>query len=193
MNDGKFNLTQPIPAQFEFCLLPSSVRMIRPATLSSTIRTDRVNPSTDIAVFTLSLDEDRPGDADFVRIHASVQCRGFCGRTAFEIARRDIRRFVEEAQQIRSNDRNDALMLGGWDHPHQRLRLQVARAGRSEDFVSRIQIAATGPRTDQWNTVDTEFRVPAAVLTSFLADLAHLASDHAADSASLTGDADAIA
>jgi hypothetical protein len=150
-----------------------------------------VNPPTDTADFTLSLNEETRNDADFVGLRASVRCRGFSGRTEFEIARRDVHRFVDEVGHLRSSDRDDALMVGGWDRANQRLRLQVVRAGLSADFVARVQIAATGPRSDQWNTVATEFRVPPVALTSFLEDLTRLASDPTAPSVSLSGDADA--
>src|SRR5205085_2738787 len=137
--------------------------------------------------------EDLPSDADFVGLRASVACRGFSGHTEFTIARRDVRRFLADVATLRSNASDAALLVGGWDRAEQRLRLEIVRAGLSGQFVARVRIAATGPRGDQWNRVETEFITPPQALTAFLDSLARLTTHSESADASLMGDADMIA
>jgi len=147
-------------------------------------------PKTTASV-TLRFNEDLASDADFFGLHANVACRGFTGHTQFTIARRDVQRFIADATNLPSNASDSALLLGGWDHAEERLRLQIARAGLSGQFVARVRIATTGPRADQWNRVETEFITPPTALTAFTENLARLVADQSAPNASLTGDAEA--
>jgi hypothetical protein len=71
--------------------------------------------------------------------------------------------------------------------------MQVVRAGRSGQFTARVQLTATGPRSDQISRVETEFVVAPEALTAFLQGLERLISDQNTDSASLSGDAEAVA
>jgi hypothetical protein len=148
-------------------------------------------PTTTASV-TLRFNEDLASDADFFGLHASVACRGFTGHTQFTIARRDVRRFLDDAANLPSNASDSALLLGGWDHTEERLRLQIARAGLSGQFIARVRIATTGPRADQWNRVETEFIAPPVALSAFMESLAQLVAEQGRPSASLTGDADAV-
>jgi hypothetical protein len=147
---------------------------------------------TTAARVTLRFNEDLAADADFFGLHASVACRGFSGHTEFTVARRDVQRFLNDAANLPSNTSDSALLLGGWDHAEERLRLQIARAGLSGQFVARVRIATTGPRADQWNRVETEFIAPPVALSAFMESLARLVADQGSPSASLTGDAEAI-
>jgi hypothetical protein len=148
-------------------------------------------PTTSANV-TLRFNEDLAGDADFFGLHASVACRGFTGHTEFTVARRDVQRFLADAANLPSNASDSALLLGGWDHAEERLRLQIARAGLSGQFIARVRMATTGPRADQWNRIETEFIAPPMALTAFMQSLARLVADQGGPSASLTGDADAV-
>ena len=132
-------------------------------------------------------------DPDFVGFHASVACRGFTGYTDFTIARRDVRRFVSETESLQSDASDSALLLGGLEKGEERVRMQVVRAGRSGQFTARVRMTAAGARADQINRVETEFIVAPEALTVFLQGLERLISDQSSESASLSGDANAIA
>jgi hypothetical protein len=145
------------------------------------------------ADFTISLPNDSTADADFVGLNASVDCRGFRGRTEFTISRRDLDRFLAEAAHLSDMSSDSAQLLGGWDDAEERLRLRITRAGVSGQFIARVRIATTGPREEQWNRVETEFICPSASLATFLTQLSQLVAQRRAAGASLAGDADAIA
>ena len=144
------------------------------------------------ADFTISLPDTAADDADFVDLSASVDCRGFRGRTEFTISRRDVDRFLADATHLSDMSSDSAQLLGGWDDAEERLRLRITRAGVSGQFIARVRLATTGPREEQWNRVETEFICPPASLATFLTDLSQLVAQRAAG-ASLAGDADAIA
>ena len=148
---------------------------------------------TTAADCTLRLNESLASDADFVGLNASVACRGFTGQTAFTMARRDVQRFVAETESLRADAGDSALLLGGLEKGEERLRMQIVRAGRSGQFAARVRITASGPRSDQVNRVETEFIVAPDALTEFLHDLGTLIADEKNNSASLSGDADAVA
>jgi hypothetical protein len=145
------------------------------------------------ADFTLSRPDDSASDAEFVDLNASVACRGFSGRTAFTVARRDVERFLGDAANLSSQTSDTAQLLGGWDDAEERLRLRITRAGLSGQFTARVRIAMTGPREEQWNRVETEFVCPPVALQTFLGDLTRLVARADASKARLTGDAEAIA
>ena len=148
---------------------------------------------TSAADCTLRFSETLVSDAEFVGLHASVACRGFTGRTDFTIARRDVQRFVGETERVRSDASDSALLLGGLEKGEERMRMQVVRAGRSGQFTARVRVAAAGPRSDQISRVETEFVVAPEALAAFLQGLERLISDQNSESASLSGDADAVA
>jgi hypothetical protein len=145
------------------------------------------------ADFTISLPDVVDADTEFVDLNASVACRGFCGRTEFTIARRDVDRFLADAADLSTRASDTAQLLGGWDDDEERLRLRITRAGLSEHFVARVRIATTGPCEEQWNRVETEFVCPPAALATFLTDLTRLVAQRRTATASLGGDAEAIA
>ena len=145
------------------------------------------------ADFTLSSSQHSADDADFVNMLATVACRGFSGRTAFIIARRDVDRFLADAAHLSTNASDSAQLLGGWDDAEERLRLRITRAGLSDQFTARVRIATTGPREDQWNRVETEFVCAPAALATFLSDLTGLVAQERTANASLAGDAEVIA
>jgi hypothetical protein len=144
------------------------------------------------ADFTLSLSSESDADADFIDLNASVDCRGFSGRTEFTIARRDVDRFLADAANLSTQTSDTAQLLGGWDDAEERLRFRIARAGISDRFTASVRIAMTGPREEQWNRVETEFVCPPAAVSAFLADLGRLVAGTSAR-ASLGGNSDAIA
>jgi len=145
------------------------------------------------ADFTISFPNDKTAGGDFIDLNASVDCRGFRGRTEFTISRRDVARFLADAGHLSDTSSDSAQLLGGWDDAEERLRLRITRAGISGQFVARVRIATTGPREEQWNRVETEFICPPASLATFLTDLSQLVAQRRTDAASLSGDADAIA
>lgn len=145
------------------------------------------------ADFTLSLPDDLTTDTEFVDLCASVACRGFSGRTDFTISRRDVDRFLADAANLSTKSSDTAQLLGGWDDAEERLRLRITRAGLSDRFIARVRIATTGPRDEQWNRVETEFVCPPAALAAFLTDLTRLVARTQTATASLAGDAEAIA
>ena len=148
---------------------------------------------TTAADCTLRFSETLVSDAEFVGLHASVACRGFTGKTNFTIARRDVQRFIDETDGLRADSSDSALLLGGLEKGEERMRMQVVRAGRSGQFTARVRVTASGPRSDQISRVETEFGVAPEALTAFLQGLERLISDQNSESASLSGDADAVA
>ena len=153
--------------------------------------TDMTQPN--VAELSIGVSDHAASDADFLALRAEVRCRGFCGHTAFTMARRDINLFVADAAGLSANSTDSALFLGGWDKGDQPpLRLQLARAGLSERFVARIRMSMSGPRTDQWNRVETDFIAAPSEFNAFLDGLRGLA-EAAQTIASLVGDPDAIA
>ena len=149
-------------------------------------------PETGVAQLTIAISDHASSDAGFIGLSASVACRGFTGHTQFVSARRDLHLFVDDATDLATNAPNAALLLGGWENSEQPLRLHLAHAGLSRAFSASIRIATNGARSDQWNRVETEFIVAPEMLTAFLSELRDLANG-AGNSATLTGDADAIA
>jgi len=147
---------------------------------------------TGVAQLTIAISDHASSDAGFVALRAAVACRGFTGHTEFISTRRDLLLFVDDASDLATHATNAALLLGGWENSEQPLRLHVARAGLSRNFAAVIRITTNGPRSDQWNRVETEFIAAPDALTAFLDGLRDLASG-AGSSATLTGDADAIA
>ncbi len=147
---------------------------------------------TGVAQLTIAISDHASSDAGFVALSAAVACRGFAGRTEFVSARRDLLLFVDDATDLATHAANAALLLGGWENSEQPLRLHIARAGLSRDFASRIRVAANGPRSDQWTYIETEFIAAPEALVAFLDAVRDLANG-AGVSATLTGDADAIA
>ena len=144
------------------------------------------------AELSIGVSEHAESDAEFLALRADVRCRGFCGRTFFTMARRDIDLFVADAAGLPTKSRDSALFLGGWEKTEQPMRLELARAGLSDRFVARVRIAANGPRSDQWNRVETDFIAPADGFREFLDSLTGLA--RATETiANLVGDADDIA
>src|SRR5947209_9859680 len=128
--------------------------MIRPEVHQQTfITSGLMEPSTTRAILTLGFNENAANDAEFLGLRAAIACRGFAGHTEVTIARRDIQRFLDDAEKLPSNASDSALLVGGWDRIEQRLRVQIARAGLSGKFIARVRIATTGPRADQWNRV----------------------------------------
>ena len=148
-----------------------------------------IQPSS--AELSIGVNDQGTSDADFLALRAEVNCRGFSGRTAFIAARRDIALFIADAASLSSSNSDSALLLGGWEKAEQPLRLQLTRAGLSGQFIARVRVATNGPRTDQWNRVETDFVAPADAFTAFVEGLGRVSSG-AATSATLTGDADAI-
>jgi hypothetical protein len=138
------------------------------------------------------VDDQAASDAEFLALRAEVGCRGFNGRTTFTMARRDITLFVADANGLSTGSNDLALFLGGWEKTEQPVRIEVARAGLSGRFIARVHIAANGPRSDQWNRVETDFIAAPEELRQFLRSLQGLA-DATQRSASLIGDADDIA
>ena len=145
-----------------------------------------------VAELSIGVNEHAASDADFLALRADVHCRGFSGRTTFTTARRDIDLFVADAAALLTHATDSALFLGGWEKAGQPLRLELARAGLSGRFVARVKIAASGPRSDQWNRVETDFIAEPAQFNAFLDGLRGLATT-AQSRASLVGDADDVA
>jgi len=149
-----------------------------------------------IAEFTLALRgyESHPETiGDFLQLAARVDCRGFSGETWFQMSRRDLDRFVSEASALHAGAPEAVNFVGGWDDREERMRVRLARAGISGGFAARVRIANTGPRTDQWHHVETDFVCPAPALARFLAELQRLVESRIAGTATLSGDAEAIA
>lgn len=144
-----------------------------------------------MAELSIGVSEHGASDADFLSLRAEIRCRGFSGHTTFTMARRDIGLFVADAAELTTNAADSALLLGGWEKAEQPLRVQLARAGLTGRFVARVRIATSGPRTDQWNRVETDFIATADDFNAFVNGLRDLASS-ARTSASLVGDADDI-
>ena len=145
-----------------------------------------------VAELSIGVSDHAQSDPDFLALRAEVRCRGFSGRTTFTMARRDIHLFVSDANALTTNAADSALFLGGWEKADQPLRLELARAGLSGRFVARVRMAATGPRPDQWNRVETDFIAPPEAFTAFLDGLRDLAASSRPD-VTLIGDADDIA
>jgi len=145
-----------------------------------------------VAELSIGVSDHSASDADFLALRAEVRCRGFNGQTTFTMARRDIDLFVDDATALTTNARDSALFLGGWEKADQPMRLELARAGLSGRFVARVRIAASGPRSDQWNRVETDFIAAPAEFNAFLEGLRGLAAT-SQPAASLVGDADDIA
>jgi hypothetical protein len=145
-----------------------------------------------VAEFLIDVNEDAAIDVDFLALRAEVSCRGFSGQTAFTMARRDINRFVADAVSLSSNAADSALLLGGFEKAEQPLRFQLTRAGLSGQFTARVRVATSGPRSDQWNRVETEFVTAPEALAAFLDGLRNLANGDAS-AATLAGDSDAVA
>ena len=145
-----------------------------------------------LAELSIGASDHSASDADFVALRAEVRCRGFSGLTTFTMARRDINLFVGDAADLTTTARDSALFLGGWEKADQPLRLEIARAGLSGRFVARVRIAAAGPRSDQWNRVETDFIASPLELEAFLDGLRGLAAASQSP-AKLVGDADDIA
>ena len=148
--------------------------------------------ASNTAKLAIGVSDHAESDGDFLALRAEVRCRGFSGQTAFTMARRDIDLFVADAAGLTTNVTDSALLLGGWEKADQPLRLQLARAGLSGRFVARIRIATSGPRTDQWNRVETDFVASPDDFTAFVDGLRGLAASTQA-SANLVGDAEEIA
>ena len=142
------------------------------------------------AHFTFSLRE--PATSEFLDVRASVSCRGYAGETTFSVARRDLAAFIAEADALREARTTVAQLIGGWDTASERLRLGVRPAGTSGQFHARINVAATGPRTDSWQRVETDFVCSPAQMSDFLRALSDLLTGVTSD-AVLVGDAAAIA
>ena len=130
---------------------------------------------------------------EFLEASASVACRGFAGESRFAVAWRDLASFAEELRALREAKRDTAQLLGGWDTVEERLRLRVTPAGLSGQFCARIHIAQTGPRSDQWNRVDTEFICSPDALSAFLTELDELIVQRSRTQPRLFGDPGAIA
>ena len=128
-----------------------------------------------------------------MELAARVACRGFSGETAFSISRRDVARFVADLAALRRAESATAQLLGGWDDSEERLRLRVTPAGRSGQFLTRVRIATTGPRSDLWHRVETEFVVPPGALETFLAGVERLGGAGDSGEASLQGDGEIVA
>jgi hypothetical protein len=145
-----------------------------------------------VAELSIGVSDHAQSDPDFLALRADVRCRGFTGRTTFTMARRDINLFVGDATALATHTGDSALFLGGWEKTEQPFRLEVARAGLSERFVARVRMAASGPRPDQWNRVETDFIAPPEAFAAFLDELRDLAASSRPD-VTLIGDADDIA
>lgn len=145
----------------------------------------------DTAQLTITASDHAASDADFVALRAEVHCRGFSGRTSFTMARRDINLFVADAAALITNATDSALLLGGWEKADQPLRLQLARAGLSGRFIARIRIATSGPLSDQWNRVETEFVAKPDDFNRFVESFRGVAGSDTT-SASLMGDPDDV-
>jgi len=143
------------------------------------------------AELSIGVSEHAASDADFLALRAEIRCRGFSGHTAFTMARRDISLFIADAAALTANASDSALLLGGWEKAEQPLRVQLARAGLTGRFVARVRIATNGPRTDQWNRVETDFVATSDDFDAFVNGLRDVARS-ARTSASLVGDADDI-
>jgi hypothetical protein len=121
---------------------------------------------------------------DFFDTTVGISCRGFAGATRFTIARRDLAAFAGEVAALRRGEGDVARLVGGWDAAQERLRLHVTRAGTTGLCAIRVRVAniVGGPKTDQWDRVETEFVCTAADATAFADALT------AGNSAQLLGD-----
>ena len=123
-----------------------------------------MQPTPVTADFKLSVDQaNDPTSAGFLDAQAAVDCRGFSGRTAFVISRRDVERFLEDIAKMRSTTSDSAQLLGGWDDAEERLRLKVTRAGLSDGFLARVRIAIAGPRAGSMESRGDGIRLPPGV------------------------------
>jgi hypothetical protein len=139
------------------------------------------------ASFSLSLQPDEQSDvasSDFLELRVAVTCRGFAGQTECTIA---------EIVELREARCDVAQLLGGWEEAQERLRLRITPAGRSGQFTARVRMADTGPRTDQWHSVETEFVCPPDDLFAFSIGVQGIIDRRAPGDAKLVGDAEAIA
>ena len=146
--------------------------------------------------FSLSLQSDEQGDvasSDFLELRVAVTCRGFAGQTECTIARRDLGLFLAEIADLREARCDVAQLLAGWEEAQERLRLRITPAGRSGQFTARVRMADTGPRTDQWHRVETEFVCPPDDLFAFSIGVQGLIDGRTPGDAKLVGDAEAIA
>lgn len=128
---------------------------------------------------------DGPAESqDFLDATVGVSCRGFVGATRFTIARRDLAAFAREVAALQSGQGDAARLVGGWDAAQERLRVHVTRAGTTGLCAIRVRVAsaAGGPKTDQWDRVETEFLCAAEAAGAFADALA------AASSTRLLGD-----
>jgi hypothetical protein len=125
---------------------------------------------------------------DFLDATVGVSCRGFAGATRFTIARRDLAAFAGDVVRLRRGETDAAQLVGGWDAAEERLRLVVTRAGQTNAFAIRVRVANTGPRTDQWDRVETQFVSTLDAVTALADALAA-----GANSAELIGDAESTA
>ncbi len=137
--------------------------------------------------FRFSID-GRVESQDFLDATVGVSCRGFSGATRFTIARRDLTAFARDVARLRRGEADLAQLVGGWDAAQERLRLVITRAGTSGACAVRVRVASTGPRTDQWDRVETQFVCPADTVTTFVDALTS-----GANSAQLVGDAESTA
>lgn len=126
---------------------------------------------------------------DFLDATVGLSCRGFAGATRFTIARRDLAAFAREVAALRRGESDAARLVAGWDAAQERLRLHVTRAGTTGRCAIRVRVAsaAGGPKSDQWDRVETEFLSTAQAAAAFADALA------AANSTQLLGDEQATA
>jgi hypothetical protein len=125
---------------------------------------------------------------DFLDATVGVSCRGYCGATRFTIARRDLAAFAGDVDALRRGERDAAQLVAGWDAAQERLRFVVTRAGTTASCAIRVRVASTGPRTDQWDRVETQFVSALDAVTAFAQALTS-----GANSAELLGDEDSTA
>src|SRR5205085_9124378 len=124
----------------------------------------------------LGFRESSPPSAsvDFIELQASVACRGYSGKTAFTLARRDLNVYLEDLAAVHEARAIAAQLIGGWEAAEERLRLRITPAGRSGQFHARITMATTGTRTDSWQRVETDFICSPAEISVFLKALVSL-------------------
>ncbi len=122
---------------------------------------------------------------DFLDATVGVSCRGFSGAARFTIARRDLAAFARDVAALQRGQVDVAQLVGGWDAAQERLRLVVTRGGISGSCAVRVGVANPGPRTDQWDRVETQFVSTADSITAFASAL-----ESGANAAQLLGDAE---
>lgn len=149
-----------------------------------------------VAQFSLIL-RDPPStsaeSAEFVDLRAAIDCRGFAGQTHFSTARRDVDSFISDVVLLQQSKCHAAQFLAGWDDAEERLRLRLTPAGRSGQFIARVKIATTGPRTDQWQRVETEFVCSPTDVSAFVRSLEQLVEHGQPGTAVLAGNPEEIA